>query len=81
MDGNLRERDLVIIGFWTDWCYLNKIIGDALHCQAWHVQVREPARTRLFGTTPSRPARHRAARRTDRWRPAKAIAKASPLVE
>lgn len=30
MDGNLRERDLLIIGFWTDWCYLNKIIGDAL---------------------------------------------------
>lgn len=30
MDANQRERDLLIIGFWTDWRYLNKIIGDAL---------------------------------------------------
>lgn len=26
----LREKDLLIIGFWSDWRYLNKLIADAL---------------------------------------------------
>jgi hypothetical protein len=27
---NLRERDLVFVGFWSDWSYLNEIFEDAL---------------------------------------------------
>lgn len=30
MAANLRERDLLVIGFWSDWDYLNGVLGDAL---------------------------------------------------
>jgi hypothetical protein len=30
MAANLRQRDLLVIGFWSDWTYLNAIIGSAL---------------------------------------------------
>jgi hypothetical protein len=30
MDANLREKDLLIVGFWSDWQYLNSIIGSAI---------------------------------------------------
>lgn len=30
LDANLRNRDFLIIGFWSDWAYLNQIIGSAL---------------------------------------------------
>ena len=30
MAANLRERDLFVIGFWSDWNYLNTILGAAL---------------------------------------------------
>ena len=30
MAANLRQKDLLIVGFWSDWQYLNEIIGAAL---------------------------------------------------
>jgi len=30
MAANLREKDLLVVGFWTDWAYLNDVIGKAL---------------------------------------------------
>lgn len=30
MAANLRKRDILIVGFWSDWKYLNNIIGAAL---------------------------------------------------
>ena len=30
MASNLREKDLLIVGFWSDWSYLNEIIDNAL---------------------------------------------------
>ena len=30
MAANLRQRDLLVVGFWSDWTYLNAIIGSAL---------------------------------------------------
>jgi hypothetical protein len=30
MAANLREKDLLVIGFWSDWAYLNEILGKAL---------------------------------------------------
>uniref|UniRef100_B0SV35 SIR2-like domain-containing protein n=1 Tax=Caulobacter sp. (strain K31) TaxID=366602 RepID=B0SV35_CAUSK len=30
MAANLRHKDLLVIGFWSDWEYLNAVIGDAL---------------------------------------------------
>jgi hypothetical protein len=30
MAANLRQKDLLVVGFWSDWEYLNTIIGSAL---------------------------------------------------
>ena len=30
MAGNLRQKDLLVVGFWSDWDYLNKVLGDAV---------------------------------------------------
>ncbi|TVT76724.1 MAG: SIR2 family protein [Denitromonas halophila] len=30
MAANLRQKDLLVVGFWSDWDYLNQIIGDAI---------------------------------------------------
>ena len=30
MAANLRQKDLLVVGFWSDWDYLNQIIGGAL---------------------------------------------------
>jgi hypothetical protein len=30
MTANLRQKDLLVIGFWSDWEYLNHVIGSAL---------------------------------------------------
>ncbi|UVK46685.1 SIR2 family protein [Mesorhizobium sp. AR07] len=30
MAANLRQRDLLVVGFWSDWTYLNAVIGSAL---------------------------------------------------
>lgn len=30
MAANLRQKDLLVVGFWSDWVYLNRVIGSAL---------------------------------------------------
>jgi hypothetical protein len=30
MAANLREKDLLVVGFWSDWDYLNSVLGAAL---------------------------------------------------
>lgn len=30
MAANLRQKDLLVVGFWSDWEYLNAVIGEAL---------------------------------------------------
>lgn len=30
MAANLREKDLLVVGFWSDWAYLNDILGEAM---------------------------------------------------
>lgn len=30
MAANLRQKDLLVVGFWSDWDYLNQIVGGAL---------------------------------------------------
>lgn len=30
MTANLRQKDLLVVGFWSDWDYLNAVIGSAL---------------------------------------------------
>lgn len=27
---NLRQKDLLVVGFWSDWDYLNRVLGDAV---------------------------------------------------
>jgi NAD-dependent SIR2 family protein deacetylase len=43
LKANLRGRDLVIVGFWTDWAYLNDVLGKVL-------QESEPALVYLVDT-------------------------------
>jgi hypothetical protein len=46
MAANLREKDLLIIGFWTDWKYLNGILASALTGVAPNsITVIDPAPT------------------------------------
>lgn len=30
MAANLREKDLLVVGFWSDWSYLNGVLGSAM---------------------------------------------------
>lgn len=30
MAANLRQKDLLVVGFWSDWDYLNAVVGEAL---------------------------------------------------
>lgn len=30
MAANLRQKDLLVVGFWSDWDYLNQVLGDAV---------------------------------------------------
>lgn len=30
MEANLRQKDLLVVGFWSDWNYLNQIVGGAI---------------------------------------------------
>ena len=30
MAANLRQKDLLVVGFWSDWDYLNGVLGDAV---------------------------------------------------
>jgi hypothetical protein len=29
MAANLREKDLLVVGFWSDWSYLNAVLAEA----------------------------------------------------
>jgi hypothetical protein len=40
----LPEKDLLVVGFWTDWGYLNDVVADALNAGAFNsVTVIDPA--------------------------------------
>lgn len=30
MAANLRQKDLLVVGFWSDWAYLNILLGTVL---------------------------------------------------
>lgn len=30
LEANLRQKDLLVLGFWSDWSYLNEVLGDVL---------------------------------------------------
>lgn len=46
MAANLRQRDLLVVGFWSDWDYLNAVLGAALEEVApLSVTVIDPSET------------------------------------
>lgn len=46
MAANLRQKDLLVVGFWSDWEYLNAVIGEALSdVQPLSVTVIDPSPT------------------------------------
>lgn len=46
MAANLRQKDLLVVGFWSDWEYLNAVIGEALiNVQPLSVTVIDPSPT------------------------------------
>ena len=46
MSLNLPSRDLVVVGFWTDWGYLNEVLAEALKDKNFNsVTVIDPAET------------------------------------
>lgn len=46
MNLHLPNKDLVVVGFWTDWGYLNEVLGDALAIDnASSVTVVDPSPT------------------------------------
>ena len=46
MAANLRQKDLLVVGFWSDWDYLNTILGAALvDVQPLSVTVVDPSPT------------------------------------
>jgi hypothetical protein len=46
MGANLRQKDLLVVGFWSDWGYLNQIIGQAL-------EAAPPLSVTIIDPTPS----------------------------
>jgi hypothetical protein len=47
----LLDRDLVIVGYWTDWDYLNEVLATALgSVNPSRVIVVDPCETHTFGT-------------------------------
>lgn len=46
MAANLRQKDLLVVGFWSDWRYLNSVIDEALiDMQPLSVTVIDPSPT------------------------------------
>ncbi|RWN59438.1 MAG: SIR2 family protein [Mesorhizobium sp.] len=46
MAANLREKDLLVVGFWSDWDYLNQLLGAVLRDVApLSVTVVDPSKT------------------------------------
>lgn len=53
MATNLREKDLLFVGFWSDWAYFNGIIGEAL-------TGVEPSSITVIDPTPTEALREKA---------------------
>lgn len=46
MAANVRQKDILVVGFWSDWNYLNRVIGEALEDVApLSVTVFDPSPT------------------------------------
>lgn len=51
MAANLRRKDLLVVGFWSDWDYLNQILGDAVQgLDPLSVTVIDPSPTATLQT-------------------------------
>jgi len=51
MAANLREKDLLVVGFWSDWDYLNGVLGDAVQgLDPLSVTVVDPSTTAVLQT-------------------------------
>lgn len=49
MSANLRQKDLLVVGFWTDWDYLNALIDEALtDMDPLSVTVIDPSSTKAL---------------------------------
>lgn len=51
MAANLRQKDLLVVGFWSDWDYLNQVLGDAAQgLNPLSVTVIDPSPTMALQT-------------------------------
>lgn len=51
MAANLRQKDLLVVGFWSDWDYLNRVLGDAVQgLDPRSVTVIDPSLTAALQT-------------------------------
>lgn len=51
MAANLRQKDLLVVGFWSDWDYLNQVLGDAVQgLDPLSVTVIDPSPTAALQT-------------------------------
>jgi hypothetical protein len=51
MAANLRQKDLLVVGFWSDWDYLNQVLGDAVKgLDPRSVTVIDPSPTAVLQT-------------------------------
>ena len=51
MAANLRQKDLLVVGFWSDWDYLNQVLGDAAQgLDPLSVTVIDPSPTAALQT-------------------------------
>lgn len=51
MAANLRQKDLLVVGFWSDWDYLNQVLGDAVEgLNPSSVTVIDPSPTAVLQT-------------------------------
>lgn len=51
MAANLRQKDLLVVGFWSDWDYLNQVLGDAVQgLNPLSVTVIDPSPTAALQT-------------------------------
>lgn len=51
MAANLRQKDMLVVGFWSDWDYLNRVLGDAVQgLDPLSVTVIDPSPTATLQT-------------------------------
>lgn len=51
MAANLLQKDLLVVGFWSDWDYLNRVLGDAVQgLDPLSVTVIDPSPTAVLQT-------------------------------